>query len=119
VLFFTRRGMGPFCYGDGTSQNPPPTGMCYDPADASKGNHAYPYESWVYAYDANALLSVKTGAKQRWEITPYATWKLALPFPAILASMPSVTFDPSTRRLFIVASYSDGAAPLVHVYTVK
>ncbi len=53
VLFFGRHGTGTYCYGTGDE--------CNDPADDSKGTHAYPYRYQVWAYDANDLLAVKNG----------------------------------------------------------
>ena len=69
VLFFGRRGVGDFCYGEGVSdpalhktycdQAYPDVLCCYDPVNGSKGGHSYPYAYLVLAYDALDLLSVK------------------------------------------------------------
>lgn len=91
VLFFGRHGMGTPCYGPGTANisetpNCDPNGTCnnqtigdgncccYDPASSAKGVHGYPYAYYVWAYDANDLLGVKTGTTNPWNVTPYATW---------------------------------------------
>jgi hypothetical protein len=70
VLFFGQKGMGPYCYGDGGASG----GDCYDPDRIGKGDHAYPYTEFVWAYDATDLLAAKNGAKNPWEVLPYAGW---------------------------------------------
>ena len=86
VLFFGRHGLGAFCYGPGTSGEdqagkPADGGVdryCFDPADGSKGVHAYPYAYYVWAYDAADLASVHAGRQRPWEIRPYAVWPMTL-----------------------------------------
>ena len=56
MLGLIKQGTGTFCYGEGAT--------CNDPTDSSKGNHAYPYQYQVWAYDANDLAAVKAGSKQ-------------------------------------------------------
>jgi hypothetical protein len=72
ILFFGRHGVGNYCYGTGAE--------CGDPADSSKGVHAYPYRYQVWAYDANDLLAVKNGTKAAHQPQPYAVWTFNLPF---------------------------------------
>lgn len=129
LLFFGRRGKGPFCYGEGTSAQPVGVDAygnprCYDPTNASKGNHAYPYESFVWAYDVLDLIAVKQGTKQMYQVQPYATWPIALPFSAEVGGVgehliTGVAYDAATRRIFLAAGYADGPQPLMHVLQVK
>src|SRR3989338_14543 len=133
VLFFGTQGTGKPCYGAGTSDSnlagqPTPSGStyCYDPTDDSKGNHAYPYEYWVWAYDVNDLISVKNGQKNPWDIRPYAIWGYSLPFGTSGAEIQGVAYDPTTQRLFISQSNSwDGStsmysnAPVINVFKVN
>lgn len=134
VLFFGRRGTGIFCYGEGKSDpalhntycDPayPEVLCCYDPADSSKGGHAYPYVYLVLAYDARDLLSVKRGEKQTWEILPYGVWELDLPFANDNPSILGASYDPSTQRIYISQDGGDkpgccGHLPVVHVYHVN
>jgi len=134
VLFFGRRGTGIFCYGEGKSDpalhntycDPeyPEVLCCYDPADSSKGGHAYPYVYLVLAYDALDLLSVKTGEKQMWEILPYGVWELNFPFANDNPGILGAAYDPSTQRLYISQDGGDKPGccshlPLIHVYHVN
>ena len=107
VLFFGRTGLGDYCYG--TSEE------CGDPADPYKGEHAYPYSYYVWAYDAYALLDVKNGIRQPWEVEPYATWALDLPFGNNGDTVLGATYDPATQRVYFAASAADGAHPVIHV----
>jgi hypothetical protein len=108
VLYFGKHGLGGYCYGTGAE--------CGDLSDSSKGTHAYPYESHVWAYDANDLLAVKNGTKQSWEIRPYATWKL----DSAYVDVQGVGYDPSTQRLFVSAACKGtDCLPIIYVYQIK
>ena len=108
VLYFGKHGLGAYCYGTGAE--------CHDPADNSKGTHAYPYESHVWAYDANDLVAVKNGQKQSWEVRPYATWKLDSSF----VDVQGVGYDPATQRIYVSAACEDtNCLPLIKVYQIN
>ncbi len=120
VLFFGRLGQ-PECYGKGTPDkalNGKPysagTIYCYDPTDSAKGRHAFPYSSFVWAYDANDLAAVKAWKLKPWAVKPYATWSFDLPMQASSAKIRGVAFDPATRRIYLSV---DG--PLVHVFALR
>jgi hypothetical protein len=131
VLFFGRHGVN-FCYGPGTA-DPLLAGTpavldaagkvvdswCLDPEDSSKGVHGYPYAYYVWAYDANDLAAVASGAKQPWDVRPYAVWPLSLPFATTGSThLGGATYDPLTRRLFVSQLYADSTLPVVHVFTI-
>jgi hypothetical protein len=128
VLFFGRQGTGPFCYGQGTptaSLNGQPTGQgdnyCYDPADSSKGDHAYPYVYQVWAYDANDLLAVANGTKAQYQVQPYAEWTFTLPFENADDEhyLGGVGFDPQNNLIYLSQLDEDtGTYPIVHVFKV-
>ena len=114
VLFFGRHGVGTWCYGPGAD--------CNDPADSSKGTHAYPYKHQVWAYDANDLLAVKNGTKQQWEIQPYAVWILALPFDNTggMMQIGGAAYDSATGRIYISQLLADTLnTPIIHVFKVN
>jgi len=126
VLFFGTQGTGGFCYGQGTSNpslagKPVPgvTGViyCYDPDNSYKGTHGYPYAAMVWAYDANALLAVKNGQKQPWQVTPYATWPLTLPFSS--PTIGGAAYDPATGNIYVSQQFGNGTDPVIHVFTAK
>jgi hypothetical protein len=138
VLFFGTQGTGVPCYGEGTAdrsldrQPVPATGgavvYCYDPAAGGKGSHAYPYQYWVWAYDAEKLVSVKNGQMKPWEVRPYAGWSLeALPMYGT-AAIQGVAYDPNTHRIYLSQSGAHklvpgagtyDAAPLIQVFQVN
>ncbi|MEI7891260.1 MAG: IPT/TIG domain-containing protein [bacterium] len=102
---------------------------CYDPTSTNKGDHAYPYAYYVWAYDANDFLKVKNGtinlstgqAYKPWEILPYGTWQLDFPFAIEYKDILGAAYDSSTQRLFLSEKYGDhpnGSEPfpLVQVY---
>jgi len=114
ILYIGLVGTGPFCYGTGDE--------CGDPASPNKGNHAYPYIYWVWAYDANDLVAAKNGTKRPWQVVPYATWELVSPFGfTVYADMGAggVAYDPGTKRLFVAQPQADGSFPVVNVYSVN
>jgi hypothetical protein len=124
-VLFVGRHASTYCYGEGTGNpalhnTPHPGGgvYCYDPTDYYKGTHGYPYHHQVWAYDANDLLAVRQGLKQPWDVVPYATWTLSnMDGGGGTASIRSATYDPATRRWYIVQDTA-GAAPEVHVYEI-
>ena len=140
VLFIGWRG-SKFCYGPGTSDpaldfvalDPPqydssgdPVHYCYDPTNDSKGTHGHPNEGCIYAYDAEDFLAVQAGTKTPWDVVPYATWALPVPFPQKFPTglhdttymLQGAAWDPSRRWLFVTGYRQDGDAPLVHVFHV-
>jgi len=125
VLFFGRRGIGPFCYGPGTddkqkADKPADGGVdryCFDPADGSKGVHGFPYAYSVWAYDAADLAAVNRGQKRPWDVKPYAVWQLSLPY-ATHTGIGGATYDASTQQLYVSQTYADGTLPVIHVFRI-
>ncbi|OGJ91461.1 MAG: hypothetical protein A2268_00490 [Candidatus Raymondbacteria bacterium RifOxyA12_full_50_37] len=110
VLFIGSHGIGEFCY------DHPPDIVCYDPVSGGKGSHAYPYVHRVWAYDANDLLQVKSGAKQCWEMHPYAMWTMDEMCSDGSALMAGAGYDPETGRLYIADQQKE--EPHIHVYQI-
>jgi hypothetical protein len=127
VLFFGVIGVGKYTYGQGTGDasldGQPVPGYnnevfySYDPVNPSKGDHAYPYPAWVWAYDALDLAKVAAGEMEPWEPVPYATWELDSDFYSWLPRLSGATYDPDTQRIFVNQTRGDGDAPLCHVYS--
>jgi hypothetical protein len=127
LLYFGRQGTGKVCYGDSTS-DPSLDGVtdssghtyCYDPVSPYKGYHAYPYRYQIWAYDVLDLLAVKNGTKNPWNIQPYATWGLTMPFTNDgTMTIHGVAYDSNTQRIFLTQAYGDGDLPLVQVFKVN
>jgi hypothetical protein len=114
VLFFGKKGLGPFCYGVGGASG----GECYDPDNSSRGDHAYPYTEFVWAYDVNDLVAAKNGTKNPWDVLPYMGWAFKTFGDGSGGQEVGTVWDPSTRSAYVIVAYGDGAAPLVHVYHV-
>jgi hypothetical protein len=110
VLFFGKKGLGPFCYGTGSD--------CNDPDDDSKGDHAYPYTEFVWAYDVNDLLAVKNGTKKPWDVVPYTGWAFKVFGDGNGGKGVSVAWDPATRLAYMVIDRTNYPAPRVHVFRV-
>lgn len=113
VLFFGRHGLGSYCYGEPDA--------CGDPEGTAKGDHAYPYVYYVWAYDAHDLAAVKAGSKAAWSVMPYAVWTLNLPYAQNHNGhhLGGATYDPATRRLFVSQMFANGDEPVVHVFTLR
>ena len=114
VLFFGSTGIGNYCYGESAA--------CGDPlgGSADKGDHAYPYKAYIWAYNASDLAAVRSGSRQPWEVTPYATWELNQ-FVNVSPSDATggAAYDPATGRLYLSQRSGDGDLPLIHVYKVN
>jgi len=110
VLFVGYHGMGNYCYGTGAE--------CGDQDNGSKGTHAYPYRSQVWAYDLNDLLAVKAGTVASYSVKPYAVWELDPAFKEIQGA----AYDPDTHQLYVSQVGGDKAnsgQPLIRVYHVQ
>lgn len=115
VLYFGSNGTGEHCYGDGTSDKSlhgkraaDGSLLCYDPTTNSKGSHAFPYRSQVWAYDLNEFAAVRAGQKQPWEVVPYGVWPLSFPTVEPTMRLGGVGYD-AQRQLVYVAQL--GADP--------
>ncbi len=126
ALFIGRNGAGDFCYGNGTgiqalagTKGPDGEPYCYDPTSSDKGQHAYPYRYQIWAYDLNEFAAVKAGAKQPWEVRPYAVWPFDLPVPEPSVLIGGVSYDAQRQVIYLLQMRADqdGYAyrPLVHV----
>lgn len=127
ALFVGRNGTGPYCYGEATGdrtldQTTDKKGVkfCYDPANASKGPHAYPYRYQMWAYDLSEWAEARAGRREPWSIKPYAVWGFELPTPETSVRLLGVAYDPATQRLFISQRSADrvsiASRALIHVY---
>ena len=130
VLYFGRNGMGPNCYGNGTSDpalagqaSPDGSHYCYDPTSTDKGSHAYPYRYQIWAYDLNDFAAVKAGTKKPWEVLPYGVWPLDLPTPELTMRLGGVGYDAANQLLYVSQMYADqdgyAMRPLVHVIRIN
>lgn len=114
VLFFGRQGVGTYCYGEGSA--------CGDPADSSKGTHAYPYVYQVWAYDANDLVAVKNGKKLRYELQPYATWEFDLPFAGSggMHQLGGAAYDSKSNLIYVSQRCVESqCTPIIHAFKVE
>ena len=130
VLYVGRNGLGPYCYGNGTSNQslagtygPDGAMLCYDPAGSDKGSHAYPYRYQVWAYDLNDFAAVKAGTKQPWEVVPYGVWPLNFPTPEGTVRLSGVAYDAQRQLLYISQRGADpdgyASRPIIHVFQLN
>jgi hypothetical protein len=124
VLFFGTQGTGKFCYGDPTSNRklagktaPDGATWCYDPTGGGKGPHTYPYQPEVWAYDASELAAVRAGRRAPWQVRPYATWRLPLPFDS--PDVGGAAYDPAHQLIYLSQQNTDGPAPVIDVFRVR
>ena len=112
VLFFGSTGVGTYCYGEASA--------CNDPSNNSKGEHAYPYRAYIWAYNANDLAAVRAGTVQPYAVTPYATWELSdFGNVDIDFSTGGAAYDSATGKLYLSQVNGDGDQPLIRVYQVN
>jgi hypothetical protein len=113
ALFVGRIGLGEYCYGKGVT-DPAQHGLvgvdgpqCYDPGATTKGQHGWPYRYQIWAYDLADFAAVKAGAKQPWDVVPYAIWPLELPTPEVTVQIGGVAYDAQRQLLYISQMYAD------------
>ena len=129
LLYFGSNGMGPHCYGDGTAdkaldrtRSTNGAYLCYDPTTNSKGSHAYPYRSQIWAYDLNELAAVRAGQKQPWQVVPYGVWPLTLPTPERTMRLGGVGYDAQQQIVYVsqLGADPDGfsSRPVMHAFQI-
>lgn len=77
---------------------------CYSPpGGGGKGQHAWPYEYRFWAYDLLDFVKVKQGLLKPWQLMPYASWRVDLPFTCAPDSAKAygMTGDPATGRIYV------------------
>ncbi len=112
LIFIGRHGTGPFCYGGDE---------CGDTCITSKGPHAQPYRTQIWAYSLSGLVSVKSGLMNNYDIRPYATWTFSLPpqTEQCSAEIGGLAWDSGTRRLYVSQLFAGpNGEPIIHVYKV-
>jgi hypothetical protein len=109
LVFFGSTGIGNYCYGEAAE--------CGDPTNNWKGEHAYPYRAYMWAYDVNDLIAVREGRSAPWDVRPYATWELP-DFGAVGADFATggAAYDEASKTLYLSEIVGDGEKPLIHVY---
>jgi len=129
ALYFGRTGLGPPCYGEGTSNkalvgttSPEGGPYCYDPTNHYKASHAYPYGYQVWAYDLNDFAAVKAGKKRPWDVVPIV-WPLDLPTGEPGTRLGGVGYDAQRQILYVSQMRADSpeaaARPLIHAFRVN
>jgi hypothetical protein len=117
LLFIGMHGIGQPCYGEGSPENPPPPGMCYNAVDGAKGEHSYPYPGYVWAYDLNDLIRVKNGEIAPWDVAPYDVWILPdVNQECYRVKRGGVAFNPADGRIYVTDEFYD--TPRVEVFRV-
>jgi hypothetical protein len=114
ALFFGRSGAGSYCYGESSA--------CNDPSIDSKGEHAYPYYAYVWAYNLNDLAAVRAGTKSASSLTPYGFWQLkeiAKGGTLQEFDLGGAAYDPATARIFLPEKHVNGTEPIIHVYKIS
>lgn len=116
ILLGGLKGRGPNCYDE------PPV-ECHDPCSSDHGYHCQPYERQVLFYDVDELGRAARGEVQPWTVLPYAVWQpseLLQQRGQVCVGLGGMTFDPATRRLFVIERGLGGPdenAAAVHVWT--
>jgi len=130
VLYIGQHTNAP-CYGVATQDptlvgTPTPDGgdiYCLDYEVMGKGQHGHPWTQRAWAYDANDLAAVKSGAHDRSTPVPVAFWDFNFPQFQFSHWIKSTAYDPATQTLYLASQYGDAQgccynAPIIHVYKV-
>lgn len=129
VLYFGSNGLGKHCYGDGTANkaldettSADGVHLCYDPTTNSKGSHAFPYRSQIWAYDLNDLAAVKAGEKKPWDVVPYGVWPLTFPTVEPTMRLGGVGYDAARQIIYVSQLGADpdvySSRPVMHALRI-
>ena len=129
MLYLGSNGMGPHCYGNGSAnkalhgtKGTDGATVCYDPTNNSKGSHAYPYRSQIWAYDLNDLAAVKAGKKKPWQVEPYGVWPLTFPTSESSMRLGGVGYDAERQIIYVAQLGADSERqanrPVMHAFQI-
>lgn len=130
MVFLGSNGLGPACYGNGTSdqalagtRGPDGEPYCYDPTSSAKANHAFPYRAQAWVYPMAEIAQVVAGNREPWSLIP-SVFELELPFATGDRIIGGGTYDPATRRLYVSQYNADTtqgleAVPIIHVFEIR
>jgi hypothetical protein len=92
---------------------------CYDPVSTPKGEHGYPYKAWVWAYKATELEEIVNGTRDYWDIIPYQSAEMPNVYfsPTGNALIAGATYDPATKRIFMMTRETSNSYPAIQVWT--
>lgn len=117
------QGIGPWCYGNGGPQNPPPPGEnCYDPTNPHHGTHAYPYRDQIWAFDTAQLAEVAAGTRAAWDIQPYAIWTPTFPTPSCCPNLIGAAYNEAQQLLLLLQARTHGydlSYPILHTFKLN
>ncbi len=109
-------GMGKLCYGPGGTDD---RSACYDPINANKGYHSFPYKSRLWSYDARDVMAVIRGERKPWDLLPYQIQDFPIPDRTGRADISS-TFDAENQRLYVLQHGAESVRyaryPVIRVY---
>lgn len=105
VLFFGYHGFNNYCYSTGP--------VCNDPVFNDQGEHAYPYQPTVWAYNANELAQVAAGTRDPWSLKPYGVFRL----PGMSGFLVSGAALDTAGRLYVLEAHGGPSERgRIHVY---
>jgi hypothetical protein len=131
ILFVGGLGIGPYCYGTGTTDpdlHMTPNGngdiFCYDPEESAHGTHAYPYRMYFWLFRLDDALRVKSGQLADYDAYPYEFGDLGQFIPGWMnfyqgkQGIKGAAWDESRRMLYVAADKQDGATVLIHAFRI-
>lgn len=112
IAFVGRTGTGRNCYGTGAD--------CGDPFDPDLGAHAPPYETGLWLYSLDSIVTANHYADPK----PYAFERLPLVRGGGQNRVTGAWFDPTSERLFVLSQGGDSNGVdkwygLVHVIQIR
>jgi hypothetical protein len=116
IIFFGVKGLGENGYGQPQNEN-----AC----NPYQGYHCDPLERQVIFYDIDELGEAAQGKREAWTVVPYQIWRpeefyLGDTSGYTCGEPGGMTFDPLTRRLFMVEKgLGDNNAAVVHVWVIE
>ena len=116
ILLYGAKGLGENLYG-----SPPGEDAC----NPYQGYHCGPFERQVIFYDIDELGQAAQSLQDAWTVVPYHIWRPDVFFLGdsdgyTCGETGGMTYDPSSRRLFMVEKgLGDNNSAVIHVWYVN
>ena len=96
---------------------PPTEHLVLRPGRLEQGNPCVSVRGGGVGVRPARLRAVRRGRTRPWQVKPYATWRLRLPFGS--GQIGGAAYNSAAGLIYVSQQYGDGTDPVIHVFKVR